>query len=56
MLINPSHPKSRRIANLLKEKINPNDSFYERLVEMVDVVADFTDRNILEFHSILRGY
>ncbi len=64
MIINPTHPKSKRILNLLEKKMiidtehlitNSATSFYQKLCLIIDILSDFTDRNLLEFYAILKG-
>ncbi|MFL1780448.1 Deoxyguanosinetriphosphate triphosphohydrolase [Candidatus Hepatincolaceae symbiont of Richtersius coronifer] len=55
VILNPLHPKSKRINNILEIKIDPRNSLYDNLVLIMDFVADFTDRNLLEFYNTLRG-
>jgi dGTPase len=50
-----SHPKSVRINRLLSRKIDPKKSYYENLVSIVDIISEFTDRNILSFLKVLKG-
>jgi dGTPase len=63
MILNPAHPKSKRIMNLLENKliiddketlINPSYPFYDKICRIVDIVSDFTDRNLLDFYRMLK--
>ncbi|MDR0485000.1 MAG: dNTP triphosphohydrolase [Alphaproteobacteria bacterium] len=55
MIDNFSHPKSVRINRLLNRKLDPKKSYYENLVSVVDIISEFTDRNILAFLKVLKG-
>lgn len=52
---NFNHPKSVRINKLLDNKLDPKKSHYENLILMIDIISEFTDRNILDFLKVLRG-
>lgn len=63
MILNPTHPKSRRIMNLLENKliiddksnlIDDNYPFFDKICLIVDIISDFTDRNLLDFHRMLK--
>ncbi|MCL2566938.1 MAG: dNTP triphosphohydrolase [Alphaproteobacteria bacterium] len=52
---NFNHPKSVRINRLLNRKLDPKKSYYENLVSIIDIISEFTDRNILSFLKVLKG-
>lgn len=49
------HPKSERINKLLYNRLNSKKSYYDNLVSILDIISEFTDRNILDFLKVLRG-
>ena len=55
MILKPNHPKSKRINNLLETKIDVKLTTYENLINVIDFISDFTDRNIMDFYKILKG-
>ena len=50
----PNHPRSKRINQLIGKIISTDKSMYQNLVSILDLIANFTDRNILNFSKILK--
>lgn len=58
VIMNPNIVKSRRVENLLESmfgvSLNTKASVYEKFIYVIDLISDFTDRNIVEFYNILK--
>ena len=55
VISNFNHPKAVRINTLLDNRLDPKKSHYENLILIIDIISEFTDRNILNFLKMLRG-